>query len=351
TPLQEKLEVLAGLISKVGYIAAVAIFLALLVRGLWVGDIRWPAPGEDAGKVHLANVRELLSYFVYMVIIIVVAVPEGLPMSVTVSLAIGWRKMSKANSLVRQLVACETIGSATIICSDKTGTLTQNRMTVARVGLAGRVFEKQFAGVGAEPGSPLQWMIVNSAVNSTASLEEKNGKTVTVGNTTEGALLNWLEGGAWSSPDPVSYVELRTLYPVLYQVHFSSDRKRMTTVVKDGDRIVTLVKGAPEQVLGDCRQYLDIDGTVHDLTPDARAQIESQIAPAAGDAMRTLAFAHTELPRDFPQDEDAIHHRRGEIENGLIFTGFVGIRDPLRDDVKAAVQQCRSAGIEVKMIT
>src|SRR5581483_3923995 len=148
TPLQEKLEALAGLISKVGYVAAFAIFLALLVRGLWVGDIRWPAPGEDAGKVHLASVRALLSYFVYMVIIIVVAVPEGLPMSVTVSLAIAWRKMSKANSLVRQLVACETIGSATVICSDKTGTLTQNRMTVSRIVLDQRVFESSLADAG-----------------------------------------------------------------------------------------------------------------------------------------------------------------------------------------------------------
>src|SRR5204862_7984248 len=117
------------------------IFVALLARGLWVGEVRWPAANEDAGKVLLDSVRALLSYFVYMVIVIVVAVPEGLPMSVTVSLAIAWQKMSKANSLVRQLVACETIGSATVICSDKTGTLTQNKMTVSRVGLGGAVYE------------------------------------------------------------------------------------------------------------------------------------------------------------------------------------------------------------------
>jgi Ca2+-transporting ATPase len=206
TPLQEKLTVLARLISRVGYFAAVAIFIALFVRGVLTGQLHWPAPGEDAGKVHLANIRELLEYFVYMVIIIVVAVPEGLPMSVTVSLAIAWRKMSKANSLVRQLVACETIGSATVICSDKTGTLTQNRMTVSRIGLGARVFERDLTGAGTGPGTPLGWIIVNSAVNSTASLEEKNGKTLTVGNSTEGALLNWLKVGGWFQTAAIDYV-------------------------------------------------------------------------------------------------------------------------------------------------
>src|SRR5439155_10496189 len=137
--------------------------------------------------------------------------------SVTVSLAIAWRKMSKANSLVRQLVACETIGSATVICSDKTGTLTQNKMTVSRVGLAGRVFESTLADAGMtaddepRPGSPLRWVVVNAAVNSTASLEDKNGKTVTVGNSTEGALLSWLHAGAWfRKGGGLRYIELRT---------------------------------------------------------------------------------------------------------------------------------------------
>src|SRR5262249_4518297 len=133
TPLQEKLTRLADLISNVGYVAAVLIFLALLVRGLFTGEIRWPGPGEEAGPILLADASALLHYFMYMVIIIVVAVPEGLPMSVTVSLALAMQKMTRANSLVRQLVACETVGSATVICSDKTGTLTQNKMQVDRL--------------------------------------------------------------------------------------------------------------------------------------------------------------------------------------------------------------------------
>lgn len=372
TPLQEKLEVLAGLISKIGYAAAIAIFIALLVRGLWVGEIRWPESGEDSGKVHLASVKSLLAYFVYMVIIIVVAVPEGLPMSVTVSLAIAWRKMSKANSLVRQLVACETIGSATVICTDKTGTLTQNKMAVARIGIGGQVFETSLADKGMSsgglplPGTPLYWLVMNAALNSTASLELKNGKLVTVGNSTEGALLNWLNGGAWIGNHSISYLELRTQNPVLYQIHFTSDRKRMTTVAKINDRTVTLVKGAPEVILAECQKYLATDGTVRDLTESARANLHAQLAAAAGDAMRTLAFAQVVLTMDSSINSESIHLLRQEaarsaqdanapfrdpIEPGLIFTGFVGIRDPLRDDVKEAMQKCRQAGIEVKMIT
>lgn len=358
TPLQEKLEALAGLISKVGYIAAVAIFIALLGQGLWTGEVRWPATGEDAWTVHRASVKALLSYFVYMVIIIVVAVPEGLPMSVTVSLALAMQKMTRANSLVRQLVACETIGSATVICSDKTGTLTQNKMTVSRVGLDGRVFENKIAdpelvaGNEARPGSPLHWLVLNSAVNSTASLEEKEGKTITVGNTTEGSLLSWLRSGAWfRSGGGLDYVALRARNPVLYQVHFSSDRKRMTTVAKADGRPVTLVKGAPEAILAQCQSYLAADGTVRPLDAARRAEIQAQLQAAAGDAMRTLAFAHAELPAGFPTEEEDLHDRRDELEAGLVFTGWVAIRDPLREDVKEAVQRCRNAGIEVKMIT
>ena len=369
TPLQEKLEVLARLISKIGYAAAIAIFVALFLRGIWTGEVRWPGTKDEL----LSTMKALLSYFVYLVIVIVVTVPEGLPMSVTVSLAIAWRKMSKANSLVRQLVACETIGSATVICTDKTGTLTQNKMAVSRIGLAGKIFETTLLdtgmSAGGEPilGTPLYWLIINAAVNSTASLEKKNDKLVTVGNSTEGALLNWLQKGAWIRADrPVSYVELRTSYPVLHQIHFTSDRKRMTTVVNVGDRPVMLVKGAPEAILTECKKYLDFNGIVRDMTDGIRSTFHAQMAAAAGDAMRTLAFAHAELPSDFPLNSEAIHELRQEVahvvqddvaslldplERGLIFTGFVGIRDPLREDAKDAVQQCRQAGIEVKMIT
>ncbi len=354
TPLQVKLTDLADLISKVGYIAAVAIFLALLARGLWVGEVRWaPHEGETTGQALLASSKALLNYFVYMVIIIVVAVPEGLPMSVTVSLALAMQKMTRANSLVRQLVACETIGSATVICSDKTGTLTQNRMQVVRLFWDGVVHDRgtpDWAAPEKHPawprdGKPLDWVAVNAAVNSTANLEAKDNKLITVGNSTEGSLLQWLHEAG------LEYQKLRLQFPALYQIHFSSERKRMTTVVRYGERLVAMVKGAPEWLLGQSTHYQASDGTTRPWTDEARRAVQESLRDSAGQAMRTLAFGHAVLPPDAPDTPDELHGRREGLESGLVFDGFVAIRDPLREDVKAAVAECRQAGIEVKMIT
>ncbi len=365
TPLQEKLKKLADLISNVGYVAAVLIFLALLVRGVCTGEVFWPHTGDDFLKVAGA----LLSYFVYMVIIIVVAVPEGLPMSVTVSLALAMRRMTREHSLVRQLVACETIGSATVICSDKTGTLTQNRMQVVGVFLDGKGYEGGFenergalltsSGVGdwPTPNSPLDWLVLNAAVNSTAELEEKEGRTVPVGNSTEGALLLWLQNGAWfgkgdaTKPGDLDYRDLRRQYPLLYTIHFSSERKRMTTVVRHGERLVVLVKGAPEWVLEHSTHCLAHHGTAVPWTPEACETAARYLREASARAMRTLAFGYAVLPPGTPADEDGLHALKDTMESGLIFVGVAAIQDPLRPDVKAAVEECRRAGIEVKMIT
>ncbi|MBI3411008.1 MAG: cation-translocating P-type ATPase [Planctomycetes bacterium] len=358
TPLQLKLQNLAQLISKVGYAAAIAIFLALLIRGIIVGEVRWPGPHDDFAAVLLDSAANLLGYFMYMVIIIVVAVPEGLPMSVTVSLALAMRKMTRANSLVRQLVACETIGSATVICSDKTGTLTQNKMRVVRVGWDGMMMERgapnwvfplqdvaRARNGKPSEGKPMDWIALNAAVNSTAHLEFKDGEPCTVGNSTEGALLQWLHEGG------LEYARLRLDFEPLYQMHFSSERKRMTTVIRIGDRLAALVKGAPEWLLGESTHYLDDNGQPVPWTETARTASLEQLARAAGQAMRTLAFGFAWLAKDQPADEESLHARRDQLENGLVFIGFVAIRDPLRDDVKDAVSECRRAGIEVKMIT
>jgi Ca2+-transporting ATPase len=349
TPLQEKLKALAGLISRVGYTAAGLIFVALLARGLWKGEVFWPHDGEGFLKVASA----LLGYFMYMVIVIVVAVPEGLPMSVTVSLALAMRRMTRENALVRQLVACETIGSATVICSDKTGTLTQNRMQVVRLSWHGRAFDRDTAEwekpeATASPSlrlKPVDWVARIAAVNSTANLEEKHGKLAVVGNSTEGALLLWLREAG------VEYLPLRRQFPLLYTVHFSSDRKRMTSVVRHGGRLVALVKGAPEWVLEHSTHYQESDGHVRRWAPESRAAALAAVRDAAAQAMRTLAFGYAPLPPDVPDDEDALHARRAELEKYLVFVGVAAIRDPLRDDVKAAVEECRRAGIDVKMIT
>jgi len=348
TPLQLKLTNLADLISKVGYVAAVLIFIAQMIRGVFAGDIYWPGTGQEFLNVF----GELLGYFVTMVIIIVVAVPEGLPMSVTVSLALAMQKMTRANSLVRQLVACETIGSATVICSDKTGTLTQNKMQVDRLSWAGQTFDraKDWPRLDAQQpwprdGKPLDWFAINAAVNSTANLEEKEGKISVSGNSTEGALLQWLREAG------IDYRKLRKQFDPVYQLHFSSDRKRMTSVIVYGDRLVTLVKGAPEQLLDSSTHYQAADGTVKEWTDATRQAVHAALRDSASQAMRTLAFAHTTLPQDTPRDMNALHDRRDELDSNLVFVGFVAIRDPLRLDVKDAINECRTAGIEVKMVT
>lgn len=348
TPLQEKLAELADLISKVGYIAATAIFLALLTRGLLKTP---PEVGMQAGL--LKSAAALLNYFMYMVIIIVVAVPEGLPMSVTVSLALAMRKMTRANSLVRQLVACETVGSTTVICCDKTGTLTQNKMQVVRLCWDGQVFDRESPSwVRPEAqlpwprdGKPIDWIVINAAVNSTANLEEKEGKLLPVGNSTEGALLLWLHESG------LEYQKLRLQFAPLYQIHFSSERKRMTTVIRFGDRLVALAKGAPEWVLEQSTHYQAAGGTTQPWTPEVRQQVQEQLKNTAARAMRTLAFGYATLAPEAPSDYDGLHGLREGLESNLVFVGFVAIRDPLREDVKDAIAQCRGAGIEVKMIT
>jgi Ca2+-transporting ATPase len=360
TPLQQKLKNLADLISKVGYVAAVVIFLAQLLHGLLAGKVFWPATGDDTVRVF----GVLLGYFVNMVIIIVVAVPEGLPMSVTVSLALAMQKMTRANSLVRQLVACETIGSATVICSDKTGTLTQNKMQVVRLCWDGQTLERDGAAwprlvdpgaytpsslcVPGRPNSPrvpVDWIVLNAAVNSTANLEEKQGKLLPIGNSTEGALLHWLHDGG------LAYGKLRLDWPALYQIHFSSERKRMTTMLRIGERLAVLAKGSPEWLLENSTHYLQADGTAQPWTAATKQAVAQQLREAALEAMRTLAFGYSWLPGDTPEHTDGLHAQREALESNLVFAGFVAIRDPLREDVKDAIAECRQAGIEVKMIT
>jgi len=250
------------------------------------------------------------------------------------------------------LVACETIGSATVICSDKTGTLTQNKMQVTRVSWDDKVFDRdknnfvEFQSAQQRDGKPLDWIALNAALNSTANLEVKEGKVITIGNSTEGALLQWLR------EEKIEYTQLRLNNPSLYQIHFTSDRKRMTTIVRQGDALIALVKGAPEWVLGECTNYLDETGQQLPLTPDKRAaRILDKLKDAAGQAMRTLAFAFAQLPPETPDHEEGLHAVRDSLESGLVYVGFVAIRDPLRDDVKEAIAACRHAGIEVKMIT
>jgi Ca2+-transporting ATPase len=303
TPLEEKLETLAGLISKFGYAMAALICGTLVIRGILVGDLT---------GLNLVTAKYLLQYFMLAVVIVVAAVPEGLPMSVALSLSLAMRKMTRANCLVRRLIACETIGSATSVCTDKTGTLTKNQMEVADASITAP------SRPILVPKTPAEWITLNAVVNGTAHLEEReNGRVIVIGNSTEGALLRWLREHA------IDYRKLREEFPAARHYLFDGKRKRMSTVVEIGGRRFLLAKGAPEILSDLCTPAPDLSG----------------VGVLASRQMRTLAFAHREITGT------------DETETGLVWDGYVGIHDPLRDDIAASVSRCQHAGIRVRMVT
>lgn len=301
TPLEAKLEHLAGLISKFGYIMATLIVIALVFRGLIIGELT---------GLNLSTANYIINYFMIAVVIIVVAVPEGLPMSVALSLSIAMRKMTKANSLVRKLIACETIGSATTICTDKTGTLTKNQMEVVETSIGTPHIPD------ATPKTPEDWITFNAALNSTAALEERDNKKIVIGSSTEGALLLWLE------KSQINYDKVRHEFPIIKTFLFDGTRKRMSTVIEIENKRYLLVKGAPEIIADLCDEKVDL----------------TAVLALASRAMRTLAFAHKEIDID-------------ESETHLIWDGFFGIRDTIRENVPNAVRSCGDAGIRVRMVT
>lgn len=302
TPLEKKLEDLAGVISKFGYAMAVLICSTLVIRGILVGDV---------SGLNLATLNHVLQYFMLAVVIVVAAVPEGLPMSVALSLSLAMRKMTRANCLVRRLIACETIGSATTICTDKTGTLTKNQMLVASSS-AGTP-----AMADSVPRTPIEWITLNAAVNGTAHLDTHGDKTVVIGNSTEGALLRWLKEYG------LDYTKIRAEMHETKQFLFDGNRKRMSTIVTIEGKSFLLVKGAPEILATLCTESPDLAG----------------VLALASRAMRTLAFAHKEIIKG------------DESENALIWDGYVGIRDQLRDNIGESVATCQQAGIRVRMVT
>ena len=271
------------------------------------------------------------------VTLIVVAVPEGLPMSVTLSLALNMRRMLATNNLVRKMHACETMGAITVICTDKTGTLTQNLM---------QVHEPNFYGLkdgGKLADDDISRLIAEGiSANSTAFLEEtgEGEKPKGVGNPTEVALLLWLNS------QKRSYLELREGARVLDQLTFSTERKFMATLVKSPliGKKVLYIKGAPEIVLGKCKEVI-LDGRRVDSV-EYRSTVEAQLLGYQNMAMRTLGFAFRLVEDNEPDDCVAL-----VSENNLNFLGVVAISDPIRPDVPAAVAKCQSAGIGIKIVT
>lgn len=327
TPLQMQLKGLAKVISKAGYAIAVVTFLTLTIKLV--------LSGQDYSVMEWFS--HLLNFFMVAVTLIVVSVPEGLPMSVTLSLALSMNRMLKTNNLVRKMHACETMGATTVICTDKTGTLTQNQMQVHETKFYN--LEKQTLG-----DDELSRLIKEGiAVNSTANLETVDDKTKTLGNPTEAALLLWLRSQG------VDYLPLREGAKVISQLTFSTERKYMATVVNSPllKKKVLYVKGAPEIVLSHCKQVAANGSLVP--TAQMRPEIEKQLLAYQGQAMRTLGFAYQVLG----ENEDDAPYVEGKLKEGLDLTylGVVAISDPVRADVPAAVQHCTNAGISVKIVT
>ncbi|MBQ8773158.1 MAG: HAD-IC family P-type ATPase, partial [Muribaculaceae bacterium] len=320
TPLTLQFERLGRILSIASYAIGALIIIGRLFTWDWSGDY-----------TTIELVDYLLSTFMLAVTLIVVSVPEGLPMSVTLSLALSMRRMLASNNLVRKMHACETMGATTVICTDKTGTLTQNQMRIYRTNFFG-LDEKQALTASDSLSNVIKEGI---AVNSTAFLDiaADGKKAVALGNPTEGALLLWLRDQG------EDYLTLRESAHVIAQLPFSTMRKFMATVVQSPltGRKTLYVKGAPEIVMGLCSS---IDGNVDKST------VEGQLLQYQRQAMRTLGFAYTTLD----EDENPIADNTLSC-NRLTFLGIVAISDPVRDDVPEAINQCLDAGIKVKIVT
>lgn len=310
TPLHMQLDKLAKMISKVGSVVSVAAFFIFLIHDILTNPV-W------GGKDYFYMAEIVLKYFMMAVTLIVMAVPEGLPMAITLSLALNMRRMLKSNNLVRKLHACETMGAVTVICTDKTGTLTQNKMQVSALEL------KQ----GDEA-----LLATAIALNSTAELND--GKPI--GNPTESALLLWLDAQG------KDYEELRKQVNVLKQLPFSTERKMMATLAEVDGETYLFVKGAPEIVMKKCI-----------IEDRMLRQSAEELDEWQHKAMRTLAFAYKKIDASIMRTS-----RTSTAEvvalldaNDLQLQAIAAIADPIRPDVPAAVQECRHAGIEVKVVT
>lgn len=334
TPLNIQLTKLANLIGKIGFTVAGLAFVIFFVKDVL---LYFDFAALNGWHDWLPVFERTLKYFMMAVTLIVVAVPEGLPMSVTLSLALNMRRMLSTNNLVRKMHACETMGAITVICTDKTGTLTQNLMQVHEPNFYSL---KKGSLLAADDMSAL--IAEGISANSTAFLEEvgEGEKPKGVGNPTEVALLLWLNGQGRN------YLELREQAMVLDQLTFSTERKFMATLVQSPvvGKKVLYVKGAPEIVLGKCKEVI-LDGKRVDAV-EYRSTVESQLLNYQNMAMRTLGFAFKIVDDSEVNDCVAL-----VSANDLNFLGVVAISDPIRPDVPAAVNKCQSAGIRIKIVT
>ena len=360
TPLNKQLTRLANLIGKVGFTIAGLTFVVFVSRDLYAW---FQMHGSAEGWHQWMEVAQIvLKYFMMAVTLIVVSVPEGLPMSVTLSLALNMRRMLATNNLVRKMHACETMGAVTVICTDKTGTLTQNKMQVYEIQVDKGVVDK-LTKPSSTSSSTSQLVNLstalteNMAVNSTAFLERKKEELIPIGNPTEGALLLWLDQQGYN------YEHLREEAKIISQLPFSTERKYMATLVekvkseklqeesselpnsRTPKKRLLYIKGAPEIILRHSKNYLSTEGEkcpIEEYLPIA----EEQLMRYQNMAMRTLGFAVAEVSESNGNDCETLVK-----ESSITFLGIAAISDPIRPDVPAAVAKCQSAGIGIKIVT
>lgn len=338
TPLNQQLAKLAKLIGNVGFAVAGMAFIIFFIKDVLMV--------YDFGNLHtfeewLAPIKDTLQLFMMAVTLIVMAVPEGLPMSVTLSLALNMRRMLSTNNLVRKMHACETMGAINVICTDKTGTLTQNQMQVQEACFFGLRGERKVKD------DELSHLVKEGiSANSTSFLEipVDGGKPTGIGNPTEVALLLWLHSQG------IDYMKLKLNVESLDQIAFSTERKYMATLVHSHtlNKDILYIKGAPEIVSGMCNQVATAKG----LEPmnDYQETIESDLLAFQSQGMRTLGFAYKIVDRSSLTDDRNLTDISHYLED-TVFLGYVSISDPVRLDVPAAVKRCQLAGIQVKIVT
>lgn len=321
-------------INRFGWVTWLIFGIIIFVIFCGIGVLFGVNPLNSSSWINIEEANRILQYFMIAVTLIVVAVPEGLPMSVTLSLALSMRRMLQTNNLVRKMHACETMGATTVICTDKTGTLTQNQM---------RVFQSNFFALKNQEltdNTASNLIKEGIAANSTAFLDYSDPQKIsTMGNPTEAALLLWLHNKG------IEYAPLRENAHVDKQLTFSTERKYMATLVNSPlvGKKVLYMKGAPEIVLSKCKTVETPEG--EKPVSEYKEQIEEQLLAYQNQAMRTLGFAYKIINEDNDQPIPEL------ADTGLIFLGFVAISDPVREDVPAAVAECLNAGIQVKIVT
>ncbi|MCA0606874.1 HAD-IC family P-type ATPase, partial [Clostridioides difficile] len=335
TPLQIKLGNLGGLIAKVSSAVAGLLFIFMVFQMISKNVLNVDMSGI---LPFLESIDPVKTAFTVCVALIVAAVPEGLPTMINMTLAITMQKMAKINALVTKKEACETIGSVSVICSDKTGTLTENRMTVEVAYVDGRYIESSEEKINS-------YFEENCMINSTADVEHNDGDIKYLGSATECALLLYYKN--------VDYRQVRKNSNIVAQNPFTSDSKRMTSVIGQDNHHVLLSKGAPEVLLELC-SHIQRGKDIVPLTENIKHEILEEIKKLQIKSMRTLGFAYKEISQ--AEEEAAVTAESdamnvSAMENNLVFSGFVGIRDPLRKDVIESVNTANKAGVSVKMLT